>query len=124
MTRRKNKPLTSTTHHREGVAVATAGIGEEAAARVPCRSLAAATARATKKSPAKIEPKPVSKVQASAKAAAKPVGSTGDVPHDDLRRQLSEAEARIVELEARLAGVTDRIAWIADRLHGLLHDDE
>jgi hypothetical protein len=91
--------------------------------------MSAATARATKKSPQKIEPKAVAKIQPGAKASAKPTGGkiephAADAAPDELRRQLSEAEARIVELEARLAGVTDRIAWIADRLHGLLHDEE
>lgn len=76
------------------------------------RTLAAAAARAPKKT-------------AAPRTSGRPVKSVppAEPVRVDLPQQLAEAEARILELEARLSGLADRIAWIADRLHGLLDDE-
>ena len=78
------------------------------------KTLAAGTARATKRSTS-LKTEPGKSVQRA------PGAKSG---HADVQRQLTNAEAKVRELEVRLAAVTDRIAWIADRLHSLLEARE
>jgi hypothetical protein len=113
MTRHTKRDVAPAVRHASAIASQQSKTAVGGLAPVRYTTLPATSGRVTKKS---------TLLRPAARAAAKVAPVVA--PHDDLERQLAEAEARIVALEARLNTVTDRVAWIADRLHALLSDQD